>query len=189
MREVAATPSPSTVPARVTPGQPLATIVRGHLSVGREIHLGAAADGLAVTRSEVVWVSLPARSELVEIAPNRPPVAFSGINDPGPLAAGAAGVWVGDRAANTVALFAGHRLGNRVALPGRPVAIALDRTDRSAWVADDAGGSRMWPSAVALSRWGPGSPLPTCRHQLPGSPSASPTGCGPWTAASCALIR
>jgi hypothetical protein len=130
----------STVSARVAPGQPLAAIVRGHLSVGREIRLGAAADGLAVTRSEAVWVSVPARGELVEIAPNRPVVAFRGIDDPGPLAAGGAGVWVGNRAANTVALFAGHRLGNGVALPGRPVAIGLDQADGSAWVADDAGG-------------------------------------------------
>ena len=75
-------------------------------------------------------MSLPARGELVEIGPNHPPVTFSGINDPGPLAAGAAGVWVGDRATNTVALFAGHRLGSRVALPGRPVAIAVDGTNR-----------------------------------------------------------
>ena len=130
----------STVPARVAPGQSLAAIVRGHLSVGREIRLDAAADGLAVTRSDVAWVSLPARGELVAIALNRPPVAFSGINDPGPLAAGAAGIWVGNRAANTVALFAGHRLSNSVALPGRPVAIGVDQTDGSAWVADDAGG-------------------------------------------------
>jgi hypothetical protein len=130
----------STAPARVAPGRALAKIDRGHLSVGREIRLGATADDLAVTRSEAVWVSLPARGELVEIAPGRPLVAFSGINDPGPLAAGAAGVWVGNRAADTVALFAGHRLGSGVALPGRPVAIGLDQSDGSAWVADDAGG-------------------------------------------------
>jgi Protein kinase domain len=130
----------STGPARVAPRRPLATIDRGHLSVGREIRLGAAAGDLAVARSETVWVSLPARGELVEIAPNRPRVAFSGINDPGPLAAGSAGVWVGNRADNTVALFAGHRLGNPVAVPGRPVTIGLDQSDGSAWVADVAGG-------------------------------------------------
>lgn len=131
---------PSTVASGVAPGRPLATIDRGHLSVGRQIRLGAAAADLAVTRSETVWVSLPARDELVEIAANGPAVTFSGIKDPGPLAAGAAGVWVGNRAANTVALFADHRLGNPIALPGRPVTIGLDQTDGSAWVADDAGG-------------------------------------------------
>ena len=115
-------------------------IDRGHLSVGRQIRLGAAAADLAVTRSETVWVSLPARDELVEIAANGPAVTFSEMKDPGPLAAGAAGVWVGNRAADTVALFADHRLGNPIALPGRPVTIGLDQTDGSAWVADDAGG-------------------------------------------------
>lgn len=138
----------STTAARAAPGQPLATIDRGHLSVSRQIRLGAAPGDLAVTRSETVWVSLPARGELVEIAPNRPAVTFSGINNPGPLAAGAAGVWVGNQAANTVALFAGHRLGNPLALPGRPVKIGLDQTDGSAWVADTAGGL----SHVALRR-------------------------------------
>jgi hypothetical protein len=130
----------STPRGRITPTHPLATVALGQLSVGREIRLGAAVDGLSVTPSGVVWASVPARSALVEVTANHSPVTFHAINDAGTIAAGAAGVWVTDPAANSVALFAGGRLGNPVELPGRPVAIALDRSDGSAWVADGAGG-------------------------------------------------
>jgi hypothetical protein len=124
----------------VAPAHPLATVALGHLRVSREIRLGAAADGLSVTPSGVVWASLPGRSALVKVAPNQSPVVFGAIDDAGPIAVGPAGVWVTDRGASSVALFAGGRLGHRTQLPGRPVAIALDQRDGSAWVADSAGG-------------------------------------------------
>jgi serine/threonine-protein kinase len=126
--------------AVATPTADVATVNQGHLSIGRTIHLGSPAGGLSVPQSGLVWASLPAQSGIVELPPDQQPMTFGGIPDPGPLAAGSSGVWVTLSGGNAVARWADGQLRDRVSLPGRPAAIALDPQGSSAWVADATGG-------------------------------------------------
>jgi hypothetical protein len=160
------------------PATAQATVVRGRLAVAQRLDLGAAAGGLVVTPASDAWVSVPARNVVVEVPVSGPIRTFGSIPAPGPLVAGSAGVWVTLPGSHAVALLAGGHLGGRVALPGRPVAIALDARGRSAWVADTSG---------AISRVGGGSPLST--HISPAATSVA-VGEPNWVwAANGSLVR
>lgn len=126
------------------------TVTLGSLELPQTIDLPGPATGLFVTPASDAWVSIAARNELVEIHGDGTEQTFNGIPGPGPLVSGSAGVWVTLPARDAVALFADGRLNARVALSGRPLAIALDARGKSAWVGDAAGG---------VSRVGGASPL------------------------------
>ena len=124
---------------RITPVPAIATVTRGHLSIAQRIALGSAAGGLSVSPKGFVWASIPAESKLIEVQPNKPPMVFRGIPDPGPIAVGSSGVWVTLSGQKAVARWAGGQLRGRVPLSGRPVAIVPGRQKRAAWVADSSG--------------------------------------------------
>lgn len=124
--------------APVTRG-PIAMVTRGHLRIARRVNLGSPASGLSVSPMGFVWASVPAKNDLVEVRPNQPPMVFSGIPDPGPIAAGSSGVWVTLSGQKAVARWAAGQLRGRVTLSGRPVAIVLGLHQHAVWAADSSG--------------------------------------------------
>ncbi len=121
-----------------------ATAVNVHgsgLTVGRTITVGSPPGSVSVgTRN--VWISLPARNELVRSnLSTGAQQTFAAAGNPTAIAAGFAALWVAQPGSHSLAQFNGDS-GAQVhaaKLPGAPTGIALDRQDSSAWVADSSG--------------------------------------------------
>jgi serine/threonine-protein kinase len=126
------TPAASTAPTKV--------VINGTaMAEGVTVDVSSTPGGIAAD-AQGVWVSLPARGEVVQIDPGTGTqrlLSTGGI--PTAIATGPNAVWVAGTASNAVAEFNG---GSQVAvakLGGAPSAIAVDQGDSSAWVADSSG--------------------------------------------------
>jgi serine/threonine-protein kinase len=117
------------------------TIRGGGMSLGLTIGLAGAPGSISVG-SRNVWISLPARGELVRFNPlTGHRRVFPAAGGPTALAAGSRALWVTESASRSLAQYNGDS-GAPVrvtALSGAPTAVAVDRVDSSAWVADASG--------------------------------------------------
>jgi serine/threonine protein kinase/streptogramin lyase len=141
------------------------------LREGSTISVSSRPGSIAV-ESGNVWISLPARGELVRFDPlTGRQRMFPAAGGPTAIAAGLSAVWVAESAYRSLAQFNGDS-GERVAvtrLPGTPTAVAVDQHDSSAWVADSSGAvshvalgggvigtpARIAPAAMSIA-WGEG---------------------------------
>ncbi len=111
-----------------------------------------------------VWVSLPARDAFVRLNPITGVRAmFAAAGSPNAIAAGLRAVWVAETASRSLAQFDHGAQVAAARLPGNPGAVALDRRESSAWVADSSGAI----SHVALG----GSVIGTPAHINPAATS------------------
>ena len=122
--------------------------------------------------SENVWISLPARGQLVRASvKSGTRRIFPASGRPTALAAGARALWVAQAASKSLAQFNGDS-GAQVhvaRLAGSPVAIALDRDDSTAWVADSSGAI----SHVDVGPEGVGTPAPVIGTPAHSDPAAT----------------
>jgi hypothetical protein len=157
VRSNGGTTAATSAPTTGTASKPV-TLQGGGMTLGRTIGLAAVPGSVSVgTRN--LWVSLPARNELVRTN------VHSGAHDTFPanggptgLAAGSRALWVAQPALSSLAQFNGDS-GAQVhsaKLNGRPKAIALASNDSTVWVADSSGAI----SHVAVASAGTGTPAP-----------------------------
>ena len=149
--------SASSPPTTGTDAKPV-TLQGTGMTVGRTIGLAAVAGSVSVgTRN--LWVSLPARNELVRTnLRSGAHSTFPASGRPTALAAGSRALWVAQSSLPSVAQFNGDS-GAQVhsaKLNGPPKAIALAQNDSTIWVADSSGAI----SHVAVGLGGTGTPAP-----------------------------
>jgi serine/threonine protein kinase len=111
------------------------------LTVGQTFGLGGLPGSVSVGRRNV-WISLPDRGELVRSnLKSGTRRIFPASGRPTALAAGLRALWVAEAASGSLAQFNGDSGAQvtAVRLPGRPLAVAFDQHDSSAWVADSSG--------------------------------------------------
>ena len=130
----------------------------GGLTIGRTIGLSGVPGSVSLG-SRNVWISLPNRGELsrsnLKSGTRR---IFPASGRPTALAAGTRALWVAQAASKSLAQFNGDSGAHvhTARLPGRPLAIALDQDDSTAWVADSSGAI----SHVDVGPPGIGTPAP-----------------------------
>ena len=143
----------------------------GGLTVGRTITV-ASTPGSVSLGSENVWISLPDRGQLIRAnMKSGTRRTFPASGRPTALAAGDRALWVAQAASRSLAQFNGDS-GAQVhvaRLSGSPVAIALDRNDSTAWVADSSGAI----SHVDVGPEGTGTPAPVIGTPAHSDPAAT----------------
>jgi serine/threonine protein kinase len=164
-------------------------LLGGGLTVGRTITL-ASTPGSISLGSENVWISLPARGQLVRAnMKSGTQSIFPASGRPTALAAGTRALWVAQAASRSLAQFDGDS-GAQVhvaRLRGSPVAIALD-DDSTAWVADSSGAI----SHVNVGPEGSGTPAPVIGTPAHSDPAATSIAWGEdwlWAANPDGLVR
>jgi hypothetical protein len=143
----------------------------GGLTQGQTITVAGQPGSVALGRKNL-WTSLPNNSQLVRFNPlTGDRRSFPATGRPTAVVAGFRALWVGQTASRSLAQFNGDS-GGQVAvakLAASPTAIALDRTDSTAWVADSSGAishvvlggqvigtpARSNPAATSIA-WGEG---------------------------------
>jgi serine/threonine-protein kinase len=134
-------PAASQSSAGTTPASSEVTAISSGLTKLQVTSLGSAPGGIAVTGGGEVWVSLPGIGTVVRLASTGALTRFAVGGSPRLLAAGPAGIWVGNSSSGALELFDAHT-GRPIAqssLTSPPTALATDPGDGSVWAADSSG--------------------------------------------------
>jgi serine/threonine protein kinase len=123
------------------PAASAVTVQGGGMTAGRTFTVASVPGSVSIGRKNV-WVSLPDSGKLVrtDLKSGKQSI-FPASGRPTALSAGFRALWVAQAASRSLAQFNGDSGGQvaAVKLPGRPLAVALDLADGTAWVADSSG--------------------------------------------------